>query len=103
VVELHLQSGAVLIGQLVAEDGDYLRLRLPASLTAPDTGGEPDGGKWTVRMLASDPFAIAGDVLVPSDQIAFIGAVAGQSGIAAAYRQAAGGAPVPVPSAAPTD
>jgi hypothetical protein len=100
VIELHLQGGAVLIGQLVAEEGDYLRLRSPASLTAPAAGAEPDGGQWTVRMLGSDPFAVAGDVLVPSDQITFLGAVAAQSGIAAAYRQAAGGATLePLPSA----
>jgi hypothetical protein len=102
VVELHLQNGEVLVGQLVSEDGDYLRLRSPASLTAPAGVPSPNNVRWVVRMLRNDPFSIASDVLVPHDQIAFLGAVAAPSSLAAAYIQAAGGAPAEVsPSTTP--
>lgn len=101
--EIHTTQG-VYVGQLVKEDDSYLSLRTPAVVReAQDADGGSGSGRILVILLASEPYYIAGDVVLPRDQVILVGNVTPGSPLDTAYRQATGELPPPssTPSSAP--
>jgi hypothetical protein len=89
------------VGQVVSDDGTYLRLHGPAIVRDASSAGS---SQLIVQLLVADPFDLNGDILIPRSQVILIGNVASSSGLETAYRQATGElpAPTPGPTAAPT-
>ena len=97
LVEVQLETGAVLVGSYAGSRHGYLMLALPAAL-------EPLGeGAGPVRVLPLSAGAIpfTGDVLVDREHVVLIGAVADGSELQRRYFEAVGATPPasePVPS-----
>ena len=98
--EIHTTQG-VYVGQVVAEDESYITLRTPAIVREePAADGATGSGRILVILLAADPYFVAGDVVLPRDQVVLVGNVMTGSPLETAYRQATG--ELPAPSAAPS-
>jgi len=98
--EVHLASGSVYLGFIASETDGYLRLSAPAAVV-PDSE-DSTGSRFLVQLLDGDPYDIGGDALIPTEQVALIGVVGADSGLAAAYRQASGQAPGGTDAASPS-
>ena len=89
------------LGRIVADDGEYIRLADPATVTALGGSEATAGEQFVVQRLATEPFGLVGDLLVNVDQVIFVGAVANDSQLAAAYADASQSGPTPSESTAP--
>ena len=101
--QVQLVGGAVYLGTIAGDDGDTLRLTRPAIVRqeqAPVASGTTGGPRIVVQSLATDPYGIAGDVLIPLDQVLLIGVVQPSSSLGGAYGEAMG--LTLAPSAAPS-
>jgi len=89
------------VGQVVSDDGTYLRLRGPAIVR--DASSDADS-QLIVQLLVADPFDLDGEILVVRSEVVLIGNVLAGSGLETAYRQATGELPQPTsgPTPAPT-
>ncbi len=89
--EIHILGGTVYLGRIVSDDGGMLRVRDPAIVreqAAPTASSEPAGAQLVVQSLVVDPYDLAGEVLIPIDQVSLIGVVAPGSSLEVAYVQA---------------
>ena len=100
--EVHTTQG-VYVGQVVAEDEGYLTLRTPAIVREEQGSEGTASGRILVILLASEPYYVAGDVVLRRDQVVLVGNVAAGSPLDTAYRQATGELPPPTsaPSSSP--
>lgn len=101
--QVQLLGGAVYLGRIVDNDGSTVRLARPAIVRqeqAPAPSGA-QGPRIVVQSLATDPYAIAGDILIPLDSVALIGVVQPSSSLGRAYGEAMGLSPAPAGSGAP--
>jgi hypothetical protein len=101
--QVQLVGGAVYLGSIVADDGATLRLTRPALVRqeqAPAASGTTGGARIVVQSLATDPYDIAADILIPLDKVTLIGVVQPSSSLGQAYGEAMG--LTPAPSAAPS-
>jgi hypothetical protein len=101
--EIHTTQG-LYVGQVVAEDESYISLRTPAVVREEQaTDGGTPSGRILVILLASEPYYVAGDVVLPRNQVVLVGNVTPGSPLDTAYRQATGELPAPsaTPSSAP--
>ena len=99
LIEVHLTDGTVYLGDLVGDEGGYLRLEAPA-VVLPETA-EGGAASYRVTALTADPYGLVGPVIIPREQATLIGAVAAGSSIEGAYLDAMSGAqpsPSPEPS-----
>jgi len=98
---VYLANGTAYLGAIVADDGTYLRLAGGAVIRS---RAQPSASSSVleIQLLASAPFNLDGDVLVPKAQVALIANVVVGSEVANAYIQAAGAAPAPSPAASPS-
>jgi hypothetical protein len=102
--EVQLLGGAVYLGTIVDDDGATLRLARPAIVRqeqAPTASAGAAGPRTIVQGLATDPFGIAADILIPLDQVTLIGVVLPTSSLARAYGEAMGLTPAPAASPSP--
>lgn len=83
------------LGRVVSDQDGYLRVASPAIIrTQPAPSGSPDGEQQVVvQLLQTEPYGVAGDLLIPRDQVLAIANVADDAGLRDAYAQAAGSAP----------
>jgi hypothetical protein len=94
--ELHqvqVLGGATYLGTIVGDDGMTLRLARPAVVrqeAAPAASDGAQGSRIVVQSLATDPFGIVADVLIPLDQVTLIGVVQPASSLGQAYGEAMG-------------
>jgi hypothetical protein len=95
--ELQLADGSVYVGRIVADEDDYLRLA-GAAIVRPEQAQAGQAGRLLVVLVSADPQDIAGDLLIPRDQVLYVGNVAPNSGLETAYRQATGELPQPSPA-----
>jgi hypothetical protein len=101
--QVQLLGGAVYLGTIVDDDGATLRLTRPALVRqeqAPAASGTTGGPRIVVQSLATDPYGIAADILIPLDKVTLIGVVQPSSSLGRAYGEAMG--LTPAPSAAPS-
>jgi hypothetical protein len=100
--ELQLADGSVYVGRVVADEDGYLRLA-GAAIVRPEQAQAGRSPRLLVVLVAADPQDIAGDLLIPREQVLYIGNVAASSGLETAYRQATGELPQasPQPGATP--
>jgi hypothetical protein len=96
--EIQLADGSFYLGRIVADEDDYVRLA-GAAIVRSDQAQGGGGSRLIVQLVVAEPQSIAGDLLVPREQILYIGNVAANSGLETAYRQATG--ELPQPSAPP--
>jgi len=89
------------VGQVVSDDGTYLRLRGPAIVR--DASGD-GSSQLIVQLLRVDPYDLDGEILVMRSEVILVGNVLAGSGLETAYRQATGDLPAPTsgPTVAPT-
>lgn len=102
--QVQLLGGLTYIGTIVSDDDGAVRLQGPAIVREEPLASAAADGSTTrivVQSLASDPFAIEGDVVIPLDQVALVGVIAPGSGMAGAYAQAMGAAGEPEATPAP--
>jgi hypothetical protein len=102
--QVQVLGGAVYLGTIVGDDGDTLRLARPAVVRqeqAPASSAGEAGPRTIVQVLATDPYGIAADVLIPLDQVTLIGVVQPTSSLARAYAEAMGVTPAPAASPSP--
>ena len=105
--ELHqvqVLGGATYLGTIVRDDGMTLRLARPAIVRqeeAPAASDGAQGARIVVQSLATDPFGIVADVLIPLDQITLIGVVQPASSLGQAYGEAMGLTAAPAASPSP--
>ena len=91
--EVQLLGGAVYVGTIVTDDGSMLRLARPAIVRqeqAPAASPGAQGPRVIVQSLTTDPFGIAADIVIPLDQVTFIGVLQPTSSLGAAYGEAVG-------------
>jgi hypothetical protein len=91
VQEIHVLGGTVYIGRIVSDDGGILRVAEPATLrpgATPSSSPAAEGPGLVVQSLVVDPYDLAGDVLIPLEQVTLMGNVVPGSGLAQAYTQA---------------
>jgi hypothetical protein len=102
--EVQVLGGTVYLGTVVADDGSALRLARPAvirSEQAPAASGDVgNSSRIVVQSLATDPFGIAADIVIPLDNVTLVGVVQPNSSLGRAYTEAIGVAPA-APSASP--
>lgn len=102
--ELHqvqLLGGVTYLGAIVSDEDGALRLGRPAMVREePLASPAPDGSttQIVVQSLATEPFGIAADVIIPLDQVTLVGVVESGSGMAQAYAQAMGATPNETPT-----
>jgi hypothetical protein len=102
--ELHqvqILGGAIYLGTIVGDDDEALRLARPALIRQEQAPGASPGGqepRIVVQSLATDPYGISADILIPLDNVTLIGVVGPTSSLAGAYRQAMGVTPAASPS-----
>ena len=106
--EVQLLGGAVYLGKIVGDDGSALRLARPAvvrqeAAAAASPGASPgaQGPRVIVQSLATDPYGIAADILIPLDQVTLIGVVEPSSSLGKAYGEAMGLISAPATSPSP--
>ena len=102
--EVQVLGGAVYLGRIVGDDGDTLRLARPAAVrqeSAPAASPGAEGPRIVVQSLATDPYGIAADILIPLDNITLVGVVQPTSSLGRAYAEAMGLTPAPGPSPSP--
>lgn len=100
VAEIHVTGDAIYLGTIVSDRDGYLRLAQPAILI-PDADSDTAGPQLLVQLLILDPYDLAGDVLIASDQVTLVGPVIPGSGLEQAYRQATGQTTSESPTASP--
>ena len=91
--EVQLLGGAVYVGTIVTDDGSMLRIARPAIVRqeqAPAASPGTEGPRVIVQSLTTDPFGIAADIVIPLDQVAFVGVLQPSSSLAVAYSEAVG-------------
>jgi hypothetical protein len=101
--QVQLLGGVVYLGTIAGDDRATLRLTRPALVRqeqAPAASGTTGGPRIVVQSLATDPYGIAADVLIPLDKVLLIGVVQPTSSLGQAYGEAMG--LTPAPSAAPS-
>jgi hypothetical protein len=88
-------SSATYLGRIVEDRDGYVRIAEPAIVRAePVPSGSTDGEQQViVQLLQTEPYGVAGDLLIPREQIVFIGNVADDAGLRDAYTQATSSAP----------
>ena len=102
--ELHqvqVLGGTVYLGTVVGDDRESLRLARPALIRqeqAPAASAGGQGPRTVVQSLATDPYGISADILIPLENVTLIGVVQPTSSLAVAYREAMGVTPAPSPS-----
>ena len=94
VIEVHLDTGQIVLGVYAGEDASYLILSAPATLAA----GSDEDATLSVRSMAVAPQSIAGNVLVERAQVVLIGAIQVDSDLYAGYLEATGAAGSPAPA-----
>ena len=70
-----------------------LRLTRPAIVRqeqAPAASPAAQGPRVIVQSLATDPFGIAADIVIPLDQVTFVGVLQPSSSLGVAYGEAMG-------------
>jgi len=83
-------TGGTYVGRIASDNGHYVRLSQPAIVRAQPAASAEGGSQFVVQMLATEPFGIAGDLVINRDQIIFMGRVASDSDLASAYREVSG-------------
>ena len=102
--ELHqvqVLGGTAYLGTIVGDDGDSLRLARPALIRqeqAPAASAGSQGPRIVVQSLATDPYGISADILIPLENVTLLGVVQPTSSLAVAYREAMGVTPPASPS-----
>jgi len=83
-------TSATYLGRVVDDRDGYVRIAGPAIVRAePAPSGSTDGEQQViVQLLQTEPYGVAGDLLLPREQIVFIGNVADGAGLRDAYTQA---------------
>jgi hypothetical protein len=102
--EVQLLGGAAYLGKIVGDDGSTLRLARPAVIRQEGTPAASPGAagpRIIVQSLATDPYGIAADILIPLDQVTLIGVVHPSSSLGQAYAEAMGLTSAPTASPAP--
>jgi hypothetical protein len=105
--ELHqvqVLGGAVYLGRIVGDDGSTIRLARPAVVRQeanPAASPGAEGPRIIVQSLATDPYGIAADIVIPLDNVTLVGVVQPTSSLAGAYNQAMGVTPPPAASPSP--
>ena len=103
--EVQVLGGAVYLGTIVKDDGSTLRLARPAVIRqegTPTASAGAQGPRIIVQSLATDPYGIAADILIPLGQVATIGVVQPSSSLGRAYGEAMGLTQPPAPSPSPS-
>lgn len=102
--EVQVLGGTIYLGAVVADDGSALRIARPAVIRAePDpsaSGNGANSSRIVVQSLATDPYGIAADIVVPLSNVTFVGVVQPTSSLGQAYSEAMG-TTIPAPSASP--
>lgn len=102
LVEIRTGDGSWLVGVLVSEDSEVIRLSSPAEVRQV---AAPSGStQYQVAMLSGDPYQLAGDAVIARAQVAWLGNVAAGSSLESAYAsvlQASLASPTPGTSATP--
>lgn len=91
--EVQILGGTVYLGTIVTDDGSMLRLARPAIVRqeqAPAASPGTEGPRVIVQSLTTDPFGIAADIVIPIDQVTFVGVLQPSSSLGVAYGQAVG-------------
>ena len=102
--QVRIVGGTTYLGIVLSDEGGALRLSRPAVVreeVAPAASGAASESRIVVQSLATDPFGIAADIIIPLDQVALVGEVAPTSSLAAAYGQAMGTIPAPTSDPSP--
>jgi hypothetical protein len=102
--EVQLLGGTVYLGRIVGDDRSILRLARPAAVRqeqGPAASQSAQGPRIIVQSLATDPYGIAADILIPLDQVGFIGVVQPSSSLGQAYGEAMGLTSAPAASPSP--
>lgn len=102
--EIQVLGGAVYLGRIVGDDGSTVRLARPAVVrqeSAPAASPGAEGPRIVVQSLATDPYGIAADILIPLENITLVGVVQPTSSLGVAYAEAMGLTPAPGASPAP--
>jgi hypothetical protein len=102
--EVQVLGGAVYLGTIVKDDGSTLRVSRPAIIRqeqVPAASPGTQGPRIIVQSLATDPYGIAADVLIPLQQVTFVGVVGPSSSLGKAYAEAMGVAGAPTASPSP--
>jgi hypothetical protein len=102
--EIQLLGGAVYVGTIVTDDGSMLRVARPAIVRqeqVPAASPGAQGPRVIVQSLTTDPFGIAADIVIPLDQVIFVGVLQPTSSLGSAYSEAVGLTQAPAPSPSP--
>jgi hypothetical protein len=102
--QIQVLGGAVYLGRIVEDDGGTLRLSRPAVVRqeqAPAASQGTQGPRTVVQSLATDPYGIAADILIPLDKVTLVGVVQPSSSLGRAYGEAMGLTPAQAPSPSP--
>jgi hypothetical protein len=102
--EVQVLGGAVYLGRIVGEDGSVIRLARPAVVrTEANPAASPgaEGPRIIVQNLATDPYGIAADIVIPIENVTLVGVVQPTSSLARAYGEAMGITPPPAGSPSP--
>lgn len=102
--QVQLIGGIVYVGQIINDDDGTIRLRDGAQVrqeAVPAASGQQAGTQIVVQSLATDPFGLTADVVIPMDQVTLVGAVSPASSLAQAYAQAMSGSPAATPEPSP--
>ena len=83
-------SGGTYVGRITADDGAYVTLADPAIVLVETVPGG-SATQAVVRSLHAEPYGLGDEIRISSAQIVFVGSVATDSQLAAAYLQAQGG------------
>jgi hypothetical protein len=102
--EIQVLGGAVYLGRIVSDDGTSIRLSRPAVVrqeAEPAASPGAGGPRIVVQSLATDPYGIAADIIIPLDNVTLVGVVQPTSSLGVAYSQAMGLTPAPGASPSP--
>ena len=87
----HLAQGAD--QWIVTDNGSMLRLTRPAIVRqeqVPAASPGAQGPRVIVQSLTTDPYGVAADIVIPLDQVTFIGVLQPRSSLGVAYGEAVG-------------
>jgi len=102
--QIQLVGGVVYVGQIINDDDGAIRLRGGAQVrqeAVPAASGQQASTQIVVQSLATDPYGLTADVVIPMDQVTLVGAVSPGSSLAQAYAQAMSGSPTATPEPSP--
>lgn len=83
-------NGGTYVGHIVSDDGTWVTLGDAAVVTV-EAVPSGAGSQVVVRSLSGEPYGLGTQIRVSRRQVVFVGDVASDSQLAAAYRKAVGG------------